>query len=314
MMPQSASTQLNRIVQLVAELSRREREGRGPVTLQELADHLGTRPSVVMRDIRVLTEAADDPKATWLLSLSAYQEGERVGVSSLGPYRRPIRFTSDELLALQVALVTESEPPSEVLRSLAGLMDVDERTQAAETISPVPFLHGGQAAVVELAHIALNARQRVKLLYAGEGADEPSVRVTQIHDVVASEGNHYLIAWCERAEAWRRFRTDRVLEAELLAGSFEWRIDAPTIESAKDLFEAPPEAVDEVRIRFSPRISRWIRERYTDAEVEDDGSTVVTFRTSSMDWLVRSVLQYGDEAEVIEPAAYREAVRRAVAV
>jgi proteasome accessory factor C len=193
-------------------------------------------------------------------------------------------------------------------------MDADERTQGAETISPVPFLHGGQAAVVELAHIALNARQRVKLVYAGEGAEEPSVRVIQIHDVVASEGNHYLIAWCERAGAWRRFRADRVLEAELLAGSFEWRTDAPTIESAVDLFEAPPEAVDEVKIRFSPRISRWIRERYTDAEAEDDGSTVVTFRTSSIDWLVRSVLQYGDEAEVIEPVAYREAVKRAVGV
>jgi predicted DNA-binding transcriptional regulator YafY len=32
-----------------------------------------------------------------------------------------------------------------------------------------------------------------------------------------------------------------------------------------------------------------------------------------VDWLVRRVLEYGPEAEVLEPAAYREAMRRAVA-
>jgi predicted DNA-binding transcriptional regulator YafY len=39
---------------------------------------------------------------------------------------------------------------------------------------------------------------------------------------------------------------------------------------------------------------------------------VVRFRSASVDWLVRHVLQYGDQAEVLEPTGYREALRRAV--
>jgi predicted DNA-binding transcriptional regulator YafY len=34
---------------------------------------------------------------------------------------------------------------------------------------------------------------------------------------------------------------------------------------------------------------------------------------SSVDWLVGRVLEYGADAEVLGPDAYREAVRRAVA-
>jgi len=75
---------------------------------------------------------------------------------------------------------------------------------------------------------------------------------------------------------------------------------------------APPDGIDHVKVRFSPRIARWVRERHRDAEVSYDERAVVTFPCASMDWLVRAVLQYGDEAEVLEPVAYREAMRRAV--
>ena len=125
-MPDTAAVQLNRIVQLVAELSRREREGGEPVTLKEVADHLDTKPSVILRDIRVLTDAADDPDATWLMSMFAYQEGECITVSSRGPYQRPIRLTPDELLALQVAiffLVEKYDPPLWIMIAL-GLIFV----------------------------------------------------------------------------------------------------------------------------------------------------------------------------------------------
>ena len=72
-------------------------------------------------------------------------------------------------------------------------------------------------------------------------------------------------------------------------------------------------AVEQVRVRFSPRVARWIRERYPRCEVQEDGSVVVTFLATSVEWLVRRVLEYGPDAEVLGPGAYREAVRRAVA-
>jgi proteasome accessory factor C len=136
--------------------------------------------------------------------------------------------------------------------------------------------------------------------------------VVQVHDVVLAEGVAYLVAWCELRADWRKFRCDRILEAELLADTFEPRDDAPAIATRDDLFTAPADGVDEVRVRVSGGIARWVRERY-DVEEAGDGSVVLTVRTASVDWLVRMVLYYGDQAEVLGPPAYREAMRRAVA-
>ena len=47
----TAVEQLNRIVSLVAELSRREREGDAPATLSQLADQHGVSVGQIQRDI-----------------------------------------------------------------------------------------------------------------------------------------------------------------------------------------------------------------------------------------------------------------------
>jgi predicted DNA-binding transcriptional regulator YafY len=221
-----------------------------------------------------------------------------------------MRFTSEELLALQVALAAESEPPWPLVRRLAGLNELSA-PDAVPAVSAAPVALGEQAAVVDLARRAATNAERLRLSYAGEGSDAASERTVQVHEVVHWEGKFYLIAWCELAGDWRRFRADRVIEAALTGEVFERRSDVPEIEDPRDLFQA--DVVDEVAVRFSPEISRWVKERYRDAEEQKDGSVVVRFRTASADWLVRFVLQYGADAEVLGPPAYREAVRRAVA-
>jgi len=309
--PETAATRFDRVVRLIAEGSRLARHEPDGVPLDELAAKLGTTPRQVVADLRLVTEVGDDPASTWLLSLSAWLEDDRLGIESLGPYRRPIRLTSDELLALRVALVTEGEIPSRVLAELA---EWESRTLPSEAvpIRPVPFLTGSEAAMVDLGRAALNTRRRMSLVYAGEGAEAPDTRVVQVHDVVLAEGVAYLSAWCESREDWRRFRCDRILEADLLEDTFEPRPDAPRIATRDDLFVAPEGGVDEVRVRVSGEVARWVRERYRDVEELDDGAVVLTVRTASVDWLVRTVLYYGDQAEVLGPPAYREAMWRAV--
>jgi len=50
-------------------------------------------------------------------------------------------------------------------------------------------------------------------------------------------------------------------------------------------------------------------ERYADAEEHTDGSATLSYRVASIDWLVRRVLQYEAEADVLEPSVYRAAMR-----
>jgi len=44
-----------------------------------------------------------------------------------------------------------------------------------------------------------------------------------------------------------------------------------------------------------------------------DGAVLVRFDASSPEWLTRRVLEFGADAEVVEPSHYRDAVRRAIA-
>jgi predicted DNA-binding transcriptional regulator YafY len=64
-----------------------------------------------------------------------------------------------------------------------------------------------------------------------------------------------------------------------------------------------------LRVRYSPRIARWIAEREGKA-LAADGSLTVEHPLADPDWAVRHVLQYGPDAEVLEPAAVRQEIVR----
>jgi predicted DNA-binding transcriptional regulator YafY len=304
--PEAASDLLARLGRLVALLSRRADKGGSPVSLARLAHQLDTKPWQILKDIRVLAESADDPEGTWLASLTIVQQGDKVEIASRGPYGRPIRFTAEELLALQVALVTEHGTLPLALHELAALAE----EPLAHPLAPGP---GDEAMVTNLARRALGEQRCLRLLYAGEGTESSRPRTVEIHDLVYVDGAFHLVAWCREVAGWRRFRADRVVDIELLAEVFTPRQDAPRIEHTRDLFRAPVDGVAEVTVRFVPAVARWIAERYPDGEPWLDGSYVVRFKSVSVDWALRLVLQYGPAAEILAPSAYREAMRRAVA-
>ena len=67
----------------------------------------------------------------------------------------------------------------------------------------------------------------------------------------------------------------------------------------------------EVRVRYSPRIARWIAER-EEGVWDADGAFVVTHQAADPHWVVRHVLQYGPDAVVLEPEEVRRLVRGVV--
>jgi predicted DNA-binding transcriptional regulator YafY len=60
-------------------------------------------------------------------------------------------------------------------------------------------------------------------------------------------------------------------------------------------------------VRYSPRIARWIAER-EGRTLDQDGSITIEHPMADEHWAVRHVLQYGPEAEVLEPESLRDAV------
>jgi predicted DNA-binding transcriptional regulator YafY len=305
-----AAAHLARIVELVARLSRRRAAGDEGVPIAAVAAELGIRPADVTADIRTLTTLNDHAENDWLLSLSAWQQDDRVSVSSAGPFRRPVRLTPEEFVALQAALAGEPRGPALAEKLAAALAPTLPLTGGEPTVSLAAQV---PAAFRDLLTVAVRDCRRIEVLYAGETDTAGRAWLLEPHQLAEVRGRTYLVAWCEDTRDWRHFRLDRVLDALPAEGTFERRQDFRAIERPEDVFRAAADQVEAVTVRFSSRVARWVRERYREVEDQEDGAVSVRLPATSVQWLVRRVLEYGDDAEVIEPAAYRDAVRRAVA-
>ena len=313
-----AATQLNRIVQLVAELSRQSDPDEAGVPIAEVAERLGVTAADVARDLRTLTDASDSPDASWLHSLSVMQEGDRVSASSRGPFRRPLRFTPLELLAIQLGIAWEldsgaaasAEQPTPLSAEFAKLLEAVDGGPRRVAVSPASG--DGEQEVAELAQRAVAERRVLQILYAAEHDLSSAARSVEPHQVAYAEGRWYVVAWCRRGEGWRHFRADRVLDASLEEETFTSRPDHRDIETPAETFRKESHPVP-VRVRFTPAVARWLAERYPDARPLAGGGLEVEFQVLEPHWLVRHILQYGADAEVIEPPAIRALMRKVLA-
>ena len=302
-MSDTASTQLQRVAGLIAWLSQRDSDE--PVSYQAAARHLGVSVQTIRDDLDVLVGLGDAYKP-WLASISVGLLADGFTLGSRGHFRRPFRLTPEEVLALTLELAGARGGKALATKLLATLPR-DRRPDRAEEsflVGPAPSAHVEQ--VLAVARVARDERRTVEIHYCGSDA-EPSRRTIHPHQVLEQDGIWYVYAWCETSNGFRLFRCDRVLEARLDTRAFIPRADFAPLSEAHGRLEGAVTA----KVAFDPQIARWLREEHPDGR-DEGGRYVVTFRVADPAWFVREVLQYGDGAEVLEPASLREAVRRAV--
>jgi proteasome accessory factor C len=221
-----------------------------------------------------------------------------------------------ELRALELGLTmlrTELPPDErsciesarEKIRKTIAKLPPDHNLHAnhyAESESPGSTVH--LAALRD----ALRTRQKVSVDYLKADSDQPSSRTIRPYSFVISSGAWYLIGYCELSEGLRIFRLDRIAAVTPVGEEYEvpssFRV-TDAVSAHKAFSAATGEGM---KVRYSPRIARWIAER-EEGHIENDGSLVVDHPLADADWGVRHVLQYGAEAEVLEPEAIRAAIR-----
>ena len=295
----SADARFTRIVSLVADLTRRS-EG---ATLGELASTHDVTEREITADIRTLTLLGENAEADWLLSLGVWQQDERVSISSAGPFRRPVQLSPEEQLAIQVALALNPDA-SDLARRFAALFTNRDPGKPSQPDGEVPD--------ESLIARAVRESREIRISYTAEGERSASAWLLEPHQLVESHGRTYIVAWACDTNDWRHFRLDRVLSVSLTGRPFARRDDFKPLEGPGDVFQ-PGEEMDRVTVRFTSAVAPAVAERYPVHELQADGGVVVRFTASSPAWMARTVLEYGADAQVMEPELYRRAVREAVA-
>ena len=304
----AATEQLRRILLLIPRLADGE-----PHSLETVSSLAGVGRAVVLRDIKSISERFEAPGG-FVEGLQIYIEADDVSVIP-NHFLRPMRLTRSELLALELGLaMLRAERPPEEQRAIDGA-----RARLRQAIAKLPEeeiaddLRVATASPAgDLEHLrrlrdAVRARRKVRLTYRKADEEKPSSRVICPYGIVFATGMWYAVAHCESTEGIRIFRLDRVEQVEPLDAKYDsprgFSLDS-IIEEGKAFQSAE---AGTLRVRYSPRIARWIAER-EGKKVAPDGSLVMDHPLADHDWAVRHVLQYGPDVEVLEPAEVRQAI------
>lgn len=313
-----AKEQLARLLTLVPYL-----HARGSVRLDEAAAALGTRPEVLLKDLKVLFMCGlpgGYPDELIDVDLDALQDergrvhGDAViRVSNADYLDRPLRLTPVEASAMIVALraLRSGSGPdtAEIVdRVLVKLEGAAAQGASTGVVDAAPEPTGDHSADVgnlaDRLEDAVRRQVQVELDYYVPARDELSHRVVDPRGLVRKDGHAYLDAWCHSAEAPRLFRLDRVARAEVLDAAVATAPAAP-----RDLSDGMFDRSDDVTLvtlRLAPA-ARWVTEYYPVEDVRPvpaTGEVEVDLLVADDRWLTKLLLRLAPNASVIGPATF----------
>ena len=156
----------------------------------------------------------------------------------------------------------------------------------------------------------------ISFAYRKPGETAPHMRRVQPLHLANRDARWYLIGQDLDRSAYRTFAIGRITELSLSERWFERPQDFSVegyFESALSVMAGNEDHV--VRIRFSRLAADHVRDRFWHESQEftpqPDGSLVLTLRLSNLLEAERVVLQWGGQAEALEPPALRERVAAA---
>lgn len=311
-----ATQRLSRLLAMVPWLLRRQ-----GVPLQEAARHFGISEAQLVKDLELLFVCGTPGHLPGDLIEADWESGN-VYLDNADTISRPLRLGLDEAVALLVGLRTLAEVPGlhdrdAVESAMAKLSAASGDAGAAAAALTVDIAAGAQEEVLVAARQALRGRRRLRLRYLVPSRDETTDREVDPLRVTNLGGRWYLDAWCHLAEDTRRFRLDRVVEAEVLSADGTPPARAVVREADEELFRASPDDVV-VTVDLDPQ-ARWVAEYYPVDEVEErpEGGLRVRLRVADPGWVPRLVLRLGGHARIVDPpllaAAARDLARAALA-
>jgi proteasome accessory factor C len=299
----ATSDRMTRLLALVPYLTARP-DG---VPLAEVARDFGVTERQLRSDLELL----------WMCGLPGYGpgdlidlsfEGDRVRVTFTAGMVRPLRLTTDEAVALVVALKTLLELPGlaereAVTRALAKISVA--AGHAADHVTPVAVSVDAREEALAVVREGLERKRALHLHYYVPTRDERTERTVDPMRLLFVDGRWYLEAWCRRAEGMRLFRLDRVDDVAVLDEPAAPPPQAHERDVDNGVYQPEPGS-PAVRLRLD-RSARWVAEYYPVDHVQEvdvpPGGLAVTVRTADLAWARRLVASLGGGALVDEPAA-----------
>jgi predicted DNA-binding transcriptional regulator YafY len=186
---------------------------------------------------------------------------------------------------------------------------VEAASPVAFRLSEIRLDEQGERAFALLSS-AERASRSVRFAYLDKEG-KPSSRTVDPYGFIVNAGRVYCVAYDHRRRDMRTFAVDSISRVSTLARTFVrpegFNVEAYAAASISGVLHR--DQTTEVRVRFAPRVAkaaiaaRVVAERTIDQH--DDGSAEITYRVGDIDELVRWVLGWGAQAEIVGPPEAR---------
>lgn len=295
---------------------------RGGKTIAELAREIGCSARTVWRDLALLqrvgfplTTDRDGRESRYLLI-----QGPR-GLP-------PLPFSFTELASLHLARhllvplrgTPLGEPIHAVLEKIAAtlapkakeFLDRLHRELSARTVHAKDY-RGSQEAL-RVVQDALRARRTLEAEYHSYGRDALTRRRLDPVHLWTQQGGIYLAAFCHQRQAVRTFALERFRHIRMTDDTFEPPADFDLNRYLAGSFGLFRGRAVRVELRFSQGVARYVVERQWHPTQTTaprlTGELDLTLRVPICPELVRWILSYGKDVEVLAPKSLRATIRR----
>ena len=121
----------------------------------------------------------------------------------------------------------------------------------------------------------------------------------------------YLFGYCRLRDDYRLFRLSRMENIRMQDHGFERRDMTFQTYCEKHAAFSYQSFVN-LTLKFHPSLKIQIEDYFRGSQLEqaDDGSLIARIRMPEDDWILTMILGYGDKVEILEPARYRELIRK----
>ncbi|MFH0799877.1 MAG: transcriptional regulator [Pseudomonadota bacterium] len=289
------------------------------VTVPDLAKELDSQVRTIYRDMEALELAGfpfstdkEDGVERWF-----FVEGHRLKI--------PIPLSLTELMALSIA--------SDHLKAFEGTVFSEALKAVFEKIRSMlnPEAHAFLDGLAKSFRVGLTGKKdykkhretidvinnavlehRTAVIRYQSGKGEAIERKIDPYHVWFMGGTIYIVAYCHERKQQRLFVLDRIAKAKTTDDRFEIPSDFNMDDFTKDRFRVMGGEEVEVKIRFSPKVAYYVKERtwHPTQKIADekDGSIVLSMHVEGLTEVKSWVMSFGSFAEALEPALLRKDV------
>jgi len=176
-----------------------------------------------------------------------------------------------------------------------------------------------EAAIFSAVLLALSQERQLAITYSSGYTDETMQRTVDPLHLLLYMGNWHLIAYCRQRRGIRDFLLSRMHGAEVLAEKAENQAAAlevkEKIETRYGIFFDGP--ATQVVLRFCTGSARTVRDQVwfpgQVSEMHEDGSLVLKFPVADFREIIRDLLPFAADVEVLEPPELRQLISETLA-